>query len=335
MKTVNVGVIGLAHFHGYSYARAVTELPNAKIVAISDDDEERGRKAAEQYSVEYYRDYNELLRRGDVDAVIVTAENVKHAQIVIAAAEAGKHILCEKPIATTLQDADAMVKAADTAKVKFQTAFPMRYHQAAAMIKGVIDRKEIGKVVAITATNHLKWLVYGWFIDPKLSGGGAVMDHTVHNADLMRWYTKSEAKTVYTEIGKNIHSEVNVEDNALTMVTFRNGAFGTIDGSWSRPASFYTWGDVTLEILGTEGFIQLDVFRQNVNVVEADSPNNRLEWHYWGCDADMLMVKSFIECIEKDKKPLASGFDGRQATEITVAAYESARKGEPVSLPLH
>jgi len=334
VKKINVGVVSFAHFHGYSYARSVNELPNGRIVAVADDDEERGRKAAEQYGVEYYSDYSELLKRSDVDAVIITAENVKHAPIAIAAAEAGKHILCEKPLATTLADADAMIRAAENAKVKLATCFVMRNHQAPAMIKNVIDSKAIGRIIALTATNHLKWLVYGWFIDPALSGGGTVMDHTVHVADLMRWYTKSEAKTVYTEIGKNIHKDVSVEDNAITFVTFKSGAFGTIDGSWSRPASFYTWGDVTMEVLGTEGLIQLDAFRQNINVIEADAPNNRLEWHFWGCDADKLLVKSFLECVEKDTKPVASGFDGRQATEITVAAYESARKGEPVTLPL-
>lgn len=334
MKEVKIGIISFAHFHGYSYARCVTELPNAKLTAVADDDEGRGRKVAEQYSVDFHQDYRRLLSREDVDAVIVTAENAKHASIAIDAAEAGKHILCEKPLATSLKDADAMLQAAEKAGVKLQTAYVMRYHAVTSLVKDLISKGEIGRIVAMTGTNQLKWLVYGWFIEPSLSGGGSVMDHTVHLADLMRWYARSEAKTVYTEIGKNIHGDVKVEDNALTFVTFKNGSFGTIDGSWSRPKGFYTWGHMAMEILGTEGLIQIDAFRQNVNVIEANPPNDRLEWHYWGCDADKEMVKGFVECILKDKKPRASGFDGRQGVEITLAAYESARKGSPVTLPL-
>lgn len=334
MKEVRIGSISFAHFHGFSYAKSVVELPNAKLVAVADDNKGRGKKVADQYSIEFYKDYNKMLRRDDLDAVIITAENVKHASITIAAAEAGKHILCEKPLATTLRDADAMLKTADKAGVKLQTAFVMRYHAVTDHVKDLVTKGKIGKIIAMTGTNQLKWLVYGWFIEPNQSGGGSVMDHTVHLADLMRWYTRSEVKTVYTEIGKNIHDDVKVEDNALTLVTFKNRAFGTIDGSWSRPKGFYTWGHMAMEILGTEGIILVDGFRQNINVIESNQPNDRLEWHYWGCDGDKEMVKGFVDCIINDREPRASGFDGRQGTEITMAAYESARNGTTVTLPL-
>jgi len=334
MKKVGIGVISFAHLHGFSYIRCVAELPNAKLIAVADDDEARGRKMAEQYSVPFYNDYNELLKRDDIDGVIVTAENVKHAPIVVASAEAGKHILCEKPLATRLEDADDMLRAVKRAGVKLQTAYVMRYHTVTRFIKELLERGEIGKIVAMTGTNQIKWFLYGWFFEPDLSGGGAVMDHTVHLADLMRWYTKSEVRTVYTEIGKNIHSDVKVEDNALTLVTFENGVIGSIDGSWSRPKPFYTWGGVAMEILGTEGIIQADAFRQNINVVESNPPNDRLEWHYWGCDTDKEMIKDFVDSILEDREPRASGFDGRQGVEITLAAYESAKKGAEVTLPL-
>ena len=120
------------------------------------------------------------MKRKDLDAVIIAAENAKHAQIAIDAAEAKKHILCEKPIATKLSDADSMLRAVENAAVKFQTCFVMRYHTAANLIYGVLERGDIGKVVAMTGTNQLKRLMSGWFIEPELSGGGAVMDHTVH-----------------------------------------------------------------------------------------------------------------------------------------------------------
>jgi len=337
MKRVNIATLSFAHFHAYSYTRAVKELPQANLVAVADDDAGRAKEAGQRFCVEHYLDYHDVLRREDVDAVIVTSENTKHAQIAIDAADAKKHVLCEKPMATTLADADRMVSAAEKAAITFQMCFVMRYHAASRLIKDVLDKGQIGKIVAMTGTNHLKWLdqlLTGFFIRPELSGGGSVMDHTVHLSDIMRWYARSEARTVYTTIGKNIHPEIPVEDNALAMIDFRNGTVGTIDGSWSRSAPWYTWGDMTLEIIGTKGLVLLDAFRQVVYVTQAEAPSNRLEWNYWGCDADKEMVREFVECILEDGKPRATAFDGRQGTEIAVACYESAKRGEPITLPM-
>ncbi len=337
MERVNIAVTGLGHFHGYSYARAVKELTHGNLVAVSDDDAGRAKEAGQRYGVEHYLDYHDVLKRNDVDAVIITSENTKHAQMAVDAAEARKHVLCEKPMATTVPDADRMSSAAQRAGIKFQMCFVMRYHAVSRLIKNAVDKGRIGKVVAMTGTNHLKWLEQlhtGFFIRPELSGGGSVMDHTIHLLDLMRWYTKSEAQKVYTTIGKNVHPELPVEDNGLTVIDFRSGAVGTIDGSWSRPAGWYMWGDMALEIIGTKGMLSFDAFRQVVYVTQAEAPNNRLEWNFWGCDADKEMVRGFIDCILEDKKPVATAFDGRQGTEITVAAYESAKKGEPVLLPM-
>jgi len=111
-------------------------------------------------------------------------------------------------------------------------------------------------------------------------------------------------------------------------------AVGTIDGSSNGPASYHTWGHLTMEVIRTEGMIVLDAFRQVVYVVQSEAPNNRLEWVGWGCDADKEMIRDFLKCIREDLKPKASGLDGGQALEITLASYESAKKGAPVILPL-
>ena len=335
MKKYRFGVLSYAHFHAYSYSKAVKELPNSELVAVYDDNPTRGKEAAEQFKATFYNDYNELLKRADIDAVIIDSENVKHRALAVAAAEAGKHILCEKPIATTLEDADAIVKAVEKANVKFQTCFVMRYNPPAVRVKEILDSGEIGKITAITGTNHLKWFgmeIMSWFVDPKLSGGGAVMDHTVHLADLMRWYTNSEASRVYCEIGRNVRSELKVEDNFLTMINFQDGTIGTIDGSWSRPENYHYWGDVTMEIIGTEGMILLDAFRQVLYLTSEDSKG--LEWQFYAGDTDKEMVKHFIKCLEEDLTPRATVVDGRQATEITIASYESAKKQKPIELPL-
>ena len=331
MKVHKFAILSFAHIHAWSYARVLKELPNAELAAIYDDDPDRLAKAAETYKVDKkYSDYYKLLEKENIDAVIVASENTKHHDLVIAAAEHGKHIICEKPLATTLKDADEMIEAARKHGVKLQTAFVMRYHETTVEVKRLIDRGEIGEILAITTTNHGKYPGL-WFADPKLAGGGAVMDHTVHTADLMRWYTGDEVDTVYAKIGVNIRPELLSEDNALILLKFRKGVLGSIDCSWSRPDNWPIWGDVYLGIFGTEGYILVDAFRSCITLA---SKGETLKWIYFGPDCDKEMIRDFIKCIEEDKEPKASGWDGRQALEIALAAYESHKKGEPVKLPL-
>lgn len=325
------GIISFAHIHAWSYARVLKELEEAELVAIYDDDPERLKEAAQKFNVkDTYSDYHALLKRDDIDAVIITSENAKHVDQAIAAAEAGKHMIVEKPIATTLEDADKMVNAAKKAGVKFQTAFVMRYHDATATIKQVLERGEIGEILVITTTNHGKYPNL-WFGDPELAGGGSVMDHTVHTADLMRWYTKDEVEEVYAVSGKNIRDYLTVEDTGLISLKFRKGVIGSIDCSWSRPSTWPIWGDVWLGIIGTEGYIVVDAFRPNVDLVKE---GERLQWVYFGSDCDKNMIADFIRVVREDEEPRASGWDGRQALEITLAAYESIKENRVVKLPL-
>jgi len=324
-------ILSFAHLHAWSYARVLKELPETELVAVYDDDKSRLRKAAEAYGVRsLYVDYEELLKKEDIDAVIITSENARHAEMAIAAAEAGKHILCEKPIATTLKDADSMLMAAKRAGVKFQTAFVMRYHAATVQVKKLIEEGEIGKILAIISTNHGRY-PGGWFGDPELAGGGAVMDHTVHVADLMRWYTVDEVEEVYGVIGRKIRPELRVEDCALISLRFRTGIPASIDCSWSRPDNWPIWGDVYMGIYGSEGYILVDAFKTNISVA---SEGRSFTWHYYGPDADRDMIKDFVKVVLEDREPRASGFDGRQALEVALAVYESNRAGQPIKLPL-
>ncbi|MEM2617826.1 MAG: Gfo/Idh/MocA family oxidoreductase [Thermofilaceae archaeon] len=331
MRKLRFAILSFAHIHAWSYARVLKSLEEAELVAIYDDDPERLKRAAEAYGVrDLYSDYQQLLKRSDIDAVIIASENAKHAELAVASAEAGKHIIVEKPLATTLEDAERMIKAAEKAGVKLQQAFVMRYHDATVAVKRMLDEGALGRILAITTTNHGKFPGL-WFDDPRLAGGGAVMDHTVHTADLMRWYTGDEADEVFAVIGKNIRPQLRSEDCALISLKFRGGVLGSIDCSWSRHEGWPIWGDVYLAIYGTEGFIAVDAFRPCINLVIDGRP---LVWHYFGPDADYNMVKDFIYAVLEDRPPRASGYDGYKALEVALAAYESHRRGAPVKLPL-
>lgn len=328
---IRFAIFSFAHMHSWNYARVLKNLSNASLEAIYDDSRERLKKAGETYGVEkLYDDYLLLLEKEDVDAVIISSENSKHYELMMASIEAGKHVLVEKPITISLKDADECISKAGRKGVKLQTAFVMRYHDAAIRAKEVLESNVLGEILAITATNHGRYPGL-WFGEPELAGGGCIMDHTVHVADLIRWYTGDEYSKVYAKIARNIRSGLKVEDAALIMVKTKKGVNASIDCSWSRPDTYPIWGDVYMGIHCEKGYMIMDAFKTNVTVVQSGSP---LYYSYYGADADRNMIESFIEVVEKDDEPKASGLDGRQALEVALAAYRSAKLGEPVQIPL-
>jgi predicted dehydrogenase len=337
IKKVKIGIASFAHPHAESYANALKQLENAELCSIFDDNISRGKAKADYYKTNFYSSFNEMLRKEKLDAIIITSENVKHAEQAIIAMEGGINVLCEKPIATTLEDADKIVSSVNKSNVIFQTCYVMRYHRIALTVKEILESGKIGNISLIVGTNKLnidRILIEPWFTIPELSGGGAIMDHTVHLADLMRWFLKKEAKCVYTKIGDNIFPQLKVEDNFFTIIEF-DKAIGSIDGSWCMPSGYPTWGDVTMTIYGDEGIIFMDAFKQNITLISSKEKVNTVEWHYYGCNADLEMIKDFIICIiDASHKPRATVVDGRQGVEITIASYLSAKKCEPIRLPL-
>jgi predicted dehydrogenase len=328
MRTVKIGIMSFAHIHAFSYANCLKQMKEVEFVGIADDDITRGEKAAEQFETKLFPNYHALLDA--VDAVIITAENARHVDLAIAAAEAGKHILCEKPIATTIRDAQAMIDACKTHGVKLMTAFPCRFSPAMVKVKEHVDAGDIGTILAIKGTNRGK-CPGGWFVDIEKSGGGAVIDHTVHVVDLMRWLLRSEPVEVYAEISNLIHHG-NYDDVGMLTITFENGVFATLDTSWSRPESYPTWGDVTMDITGTEGMIFMDMFAQNIICYSDETM--RTEWVNWGSNIDRAMILDFVSSIANDVPVSVTGEDGLKALEVALAAYKSSSTGSPVKLPL-
>lgn len=327
---VRIGLISFAHMHAAGYAGALSKIPDAELAGIYDSNRNRGLSAAAFHNTDYYPCLSDLLA-SDIHGVIVCSENAMHVDDVIAAAGAGKHVLCEKPIATTVQDATAMIEECRRKNVVLATAFPVRHAPPVVRAKEVIDSGAIGQIIAVNATNHGK-MPGGWFIDRKLSGGGAVLDHTVHVADILRWFLQDEVKSVYAEVDTRMH-DIDIDDCGMLLMEFESGVFATLDPSWSRPEAYPTWGDVTMEIVGTEGVISLDVFAQVL--VEANDSDGKVLYRNWGDNMDLLLVRDFIQAILKGQEPAADGFCGLKALEVALAAYESASTGKPVDLSKH
>ncbi len=327
--SVKIGMMSFAHMHAHAYAAAIKELGGAELVGIADHDADRARAAGEQYGAPVFDSYEELLS-AEIDAVVIGSENIRHAELTRMAAEAGRHVLCEKPLATTTADGWSMIEACREAGVQLMTAFPCRFSPAVTRLKEALDAGRIGKILAICGTNRGR-CPYGWFVNLPLSGGGAVIDHTVHVTDLMRWLLGSEVKEVYAEISNRMYHQ-DFDDTGFLTMEFENGVFATLDTSWSRPKSFPTWGDVTLTVTGEKGVLTLDMFAQNlVHYSDKEADPGRVSWHNWGSNIDYLMMEAFIHAVATGESVPVTGEDGLRAAQVGLAAYESARQGQPVN----
>ncbi|NPV08034.1 MAG: Gfo/Idh/MocA family oxidoreductase [Anaerolineae bacterium] len=325
-----IGILSFAHVHAPAYADCLRRLPEVELAGIADEDAERGREAASQYGVEFYPEYEPLLAAG-LDGAIITSENVKHLPLARLAAQAGVHVLCEKPIATTMADGREMIRLCHEAGVKLMIAFPCRYSPAVQAVKRALDQRQLGDIYGLKSTNRGQ-MPGGWFTDRELAGGGAVIDHTVHVMDLVNWFWGSPVRRVYAEIGHDLLWDEGVDDSGLISFRLENGIFGTLDASWSRPEVYPTWGDVTMEIVGERGWLQLHMTAQEV-CLYSDALDG-VSWVPWGSDTNLALIRDFADTVAADRSPCVTGEDGLRALEVALAAYRAGETGAAVDLPL-
>ncbi len=328
---MKIAILSFAHMHAVGYANCLREIPGVELAAVWDDDPARGQAMAARFQAPFVADLDHILKDAEIAGVIVTAANADHRPLVLAAAQAGKHILCEKPIATRLDDARAMIDAAASAGVKLMTAFPVRYSPPVQRAYARVRAGEIGAIYGANCTNRGQ-MPGGWFVDKERAGGGAVIDHTVHVVDLLRWMLQDEVVEVYAEIDNLLYPDLHIDDCGILSMRFASGVFATLDTSWSRPRVFPIWGDVTMEIVGHDGVLHVDAFRQVVEV--ASQAQGRYYWSGWGSDMDLGLIADFVRIIREDAPPPITGYDGLKAMEVALAAYRSAEEGQPIALPL-
>ena len=329
---MKIGIMSFAHLHAEAYIHNLRAIPGVEFIGIADEDLERGRHFADLYDAHLFPGYEAMLATKP-DGVLVCSENSKHRPLVEMAAQAGVHVLCEKPLATTLEDAQAIVDVCREAGVTLMTAFPMRFSAPLVEVKGQLAANALGQIYCFNTTNQGRMPIHerAWFVDKELAGGGAVMDHTVHLADILRWFLHSEVVEVYAQANHILHADkVDVETAGLLMLTFADGTFATIDCSWSKPLNYPTWGGLTLEIISERGLTVVDGFNQNLNLFTQEPAGN--SWAYWGSDANQGMMAEFVNALREGRETAVTGEDGYKALEITLAAYKSIDTGKPQRL---
>lgn len=327
---MRIAILGVAHLHVDAYVQNLRNA-GAEIVGVFDWDVERGATWARDESVPYFASAEALVAEG-VDGVVVCSETVHHRRLVEIAAAAGAAVLCEKPLGVGPEDSEAIVRACREVGVRLMTAFPTRFSPAARRVERMVREGELGRVLSFTGTNQsvMPMRERSWFADKTLAGGGAMMDHIVHLADLYNWMVGAEPVEVYAVSNRIVHTEVvTVETSGLVVVTYENGVFATIDCSWNRPLDYPTWGGLAFSVVAEAGTVEADLFRQQL--VQYGG-RRALSWVDFGLDTNQLMIDEFLASIREDRAPAISGEAGLSATRVALAALESAATGLPVQL---
>lgn len=321
--TVSIGICSVAHLHAEAYADVLADLADVELVGIADSDAERGREFASEAGAEF-RSREDLLDRAD--GVVVCSTNADRGEWIRPAAEAGVDVLSEKPLGTSQAEARTLTAFCADAGVDLSVAMPLRHSVPARQAR---DRlADVGELTALSGANRGHF-PGRWFADPDRSGGGAVMDHTVHIVDLVHWLTGARVGEVYAETATRF-TDAEIEDVNVLSMELGDGTPFLLDGSWSKPDAWESWGDATLEVTGTRGVLDLDCFAQRFRVTRDEEPSG-VSSVFYGTDPDRLMIERFVETV-RGGTPATPGEDAADALAVVEAAYQSVSSGAPVTV---
>jgi predicted dehydrogenase len=336
MTDLSFAVVGCGSFG----SRRVNALVKLGVrLCLVDVDEELVSRMAREAGCEYYTDYREALRRGDLDCVVVATPNKLHAPISIAAMEAGKHVLCEKPLARNPEEARAMVDAAVRNRVFLKTGSNLRYFSNVRKAKELVDGGMIGKPLFIRGWigHDGKKVLHTWNVDREMAGGGTMLDNGAHILDLFRWFL-GDFSECSGSVG-TLHMPIEVEDNGMGIFRKEDGRMAFIQSSWTE------WsGYMYMEIYGSEGSVIIDnrgertvntgkwVVTSTTVYTHKDGTRQVFDYSTEPPRSYELELEDYIRCVEEGRQPMASGHDGMKVVEMVHAVYESSRTGRAVRL---
>jgi predicted dehydrogenase len=347
-KKWRFGILGLGHWYSaYGLARALPEYPKAELVAVAWPNRTQLDEFSNTFGIAGYADYGELLAREEVDIVHIATPVAEIPDCTIRAAQAGKHIILGKPMAMTVEQADRMVAAVETAGVTC-VAFQGYRRLSMADLKARIDAGEIGDVLVMHQA--ARWSIAedwyrsgspGWFVDPAQVPGGAFIDEGIYWLDFFRWLTASEVVQVEAKTANLVHKDIEVEDWGMATLSFANGVIATLEAAWTINSPRRTGPSpkqnsvLRLEIIGSRGEIIEDGLCLSGRAVLAAGASGwvfeRPAGEPYGPSVPFLL-DHLIECVESNRQSAASIQEARKTLAVALAAYESARAGRPVRL---
>ncbi|WP_442598820.1 Gfo/Idh/MocA family protein [Neobacillus sp. D3-1R] len=339
MTKLKVAVIGCGSIAKHRHLPEYHLHNKVEIVAVCDIVAERAEAMAAQYGAQAFTDYQEAINLEEVDAVSVCLPNYLHAPVSIASLNAGKHVLCEKPMATSKEEAEAMIAAAKANGKKLMIAHNQRFVASHRKAKEIIESGKLGKVYSFKTTfghpGPESWSVDGagsWFFNKEKAFIGAMGDLGVHKADLMR-YLLGEFSEVGAFIETNAKQNTEVDDNAVCILRTESGIIGTLTASWAYVAG----GDNSTVIYGEKGILRLEadpVYSLIEEYRDGSVVNHKLDkiqTNDEGGQTTSHVINHFVESILENKEPLITGEEGMKSLEIILAALESQETKQIIS----
>lgn len=314
MKSVNVGVIGVGAM-GQNHVRVYSKIKNANLLAVSDLMKGTLAEVSKEYNTVGYVDYDNILEMPEIDAVSVCVPTTYHYEVVMKAIAQGKHVMVEKPIAFTLDEAKEMVDAAEDAGVKLATGHVERFNPAVLEAKRLIDEGVIGEVVSASAKR------VGPF-PPRIKDVGVTIDLAIHEVDIMFYLFDSPVSRVYANMGSRLE-KCEYEDHAELMMKFESGTVGVLETNWLTP-----YKKRQLEIIGVDGIISIDYIDQAVKVYGKNAQKVHVE-HKEPLKEEL---NSFLSAVINDEEPKITGEDGIHALKVVLAAMKSAKSKNPINM---
>ena len=347
-REIGFGVVGLGM--GKHHCKAIDAAPNAKLIAVCDVDEERLERMTQQYGCKGYRLYAEMLVDPEIQVVNIATPSGMHAEMGIQAADAGKHVIVEKPADIAPQRVDSLIEAGRRNKVKMAGIFQSRFEPLNIRIREAIQQGKMGDLVGVHG--HLPWYrAQSYFEGPhgswkgtwNMDGGGSLMNQGVHTVDLLQWFAGpvSEVSAFFGVFGHDIEAE----DHAVAVLRYQCGAMGTL----YTTTCCYPGLNQRITLFGTKGTIvkeegQLKVWKVMEDVDgaieremmdlygEKKGQNASADPMAVGFDGHTQIVMDLVEAIEKDREPTLSVTQAKHAVEIVCAVYQAGRTGQSVRL---
>ena len=340
MEKLKVGVIGCGSIARRRHLIEYEANSNVEIIAVCDIVADRAEEMATEYNAKAFVDYKELLATEGLDAVSVCLPNYLHAPVSIDALNAGYHVLCEKPMAISKEEAENMIVAAEKNDKKLMIGHNQRFVSSHQKAKALIDSGAIGKVYSFRTTfghpGPEAWSIDGresWFFDKEQAFIGALGDLGVHKSDLIR-YLLGEITEVGAFVETNAKEDTEIDDNAVCIVKTENGVIGTITASWAYVAG----GDNSTVIYGENAILRLEndpVYSLIVQYKNGETVNyelDKIQSNEEDGQTNTHVIDHFVDAIIQDKEPLINGEEGMKSLDVILAAIESNKTKKLVKL---
>ena len=349
MTKTRVALLGtgfIAEIHAESYRRFV---PDADVVAVYSRSGQRAQAFANHHGIRrWFTDLDDIIGDSDCDIVDVCIPNHLHARVTVAAAKAGKHVIIEKPLCLTLEEADEMISVCHTHNRKLMYAEELCFAPKYERVRTLVREGAIGSIYHMRQCEKHSGPHSDWFYDLNQSGGGAMMDMGCHGLAWFRWMLggRPRALTVQAHMQTGlIHGgRTRCEENSVCIVEFEGGVIGVVENSWAKLGGM----EDRVEVCGTGGVMYADLFMGNAALTYSEQgygyamekAGSTRGWTFTTFEEAFNQgypheLKHFIDCVRDDTQPMTTGEDGRAVLELMYAAYHSARIGHKVSLPFY